>query len=167
MPAAGNSHVMASGDPQLSLGMNGITGQVILPGDRLLVACEFNSLSMDANSSAVNDTCAMDLMVYSALPHTEVCTADASTLFYESSPGNMKRSSTLLPDPYPLWRPLQYTSILSNQVRLGAAAAAAAAAWVPGVKRSSCRRKPLAALAVQKAAADGCWKAGYSWVHRD
>jgi hypothetical protein len=107
---------MASGNPQLSLGMNGITGQVILPGDRLLVACEFNSLSMDLNSSAVNDTCAMDLMVYSALPHSEVCQTDASTLFYESSPGNMQRSATLLPDPYPLWRPPQYTSSLSNQV---------------------------------------------------
>jgi hypothetical protein len=106
---------MASGNPQLSLGMNGITGQVILPGDRLLVACEFNSLSMDLNSSAVNDTCSMDLMVYSALPHSEVCQADASTLFYENSPGNMQRSATLLPDPYPLWRPLQYTSILSNK----------------------------------------------------
>ncbi|KAF6253795.1 hypothetical protein COO60DRAFT_389579 [Scenedesmus sp. NREL 46B-D3] len=121
-PFQSDSHVMASGNPQLSLGMNGITGQVILPGDRLLVACEFNSLSMDLNSSAVNDTCSMDLMVYSPLPHSEVCQADASTLFYDTSPGNMQRTATLLPDPYPLWRPLQYTSTFSNQSILGAAA---------------------------------------------
>ncbi|WIA20351.1 hypothetical protein OEZ85_006182 [Tetradesmus obliquus] len=121
-PFQSASHVMASGDPQLSLGLAGITGQVILPGDRLLVACEFNSLGMDANASAVNDTCSMDLAVYSALPHNEVCQADASRLFYETSPGNMKRSASLLPDPYPLWRPLQYDTVLSNQTILGNAA---------------------------------------------
>ncbi|KAF8067346.1 pam-b [Scenedesmus sp. PABB004] len=104
----GHGHVVASGDPQQPQGFNPVQPQVIWPGDRLTVACDFDSsdktVAVGAGPTHEHEMCNMYLMVYSPLPHIEMC-SDGSSMVDERSPGNMPRAAALLPDPFPLWRP--------------------------------------------------------------
>jgi hypothetical protein len=104
----GKGHVVAAGDPQKPQGFNPVQSQVIWPGDHLTVACDFDSsdksVSVGAGPTHEHEMCNMYLMVYSALPHIEMC-SDGSSMVDERSPGNMPRAAALLPDPFPLWKP--------------------------------------------------------------
>jgi peptidylamidoglycolate lyase len=119
----GRGHVVASGDPQKPQGFNPVQSQVIWPGDHLTVACDFDSsdksVTVGAGPTHEHEMCNMYLMVYSALPHIEMC-SDGSSMVDERSPGNMPRAAALLPDPFPLWKPPQPTDAV-NKVRRRAA----------------------------------------------
>jgi peptidylamidoglycolate lyase len=83
------------------------------------VACDFDSsdksVTVGAGPTHEHEMCNMYLMVYSALPHIEMC-SDGSSMVDERSPGNMPRAAALLPDPFPLWKPPQPTDAV-NKVR--------------------------------------------------
>ncbi|WIA13049.1 hypothetical protein OEZ86_006342 [Tetradesmus obliquus] len=115
----GKGHVLAAGDPQKPQGFNPVQSQVIWPGDHLTVACDFDSsdksVSVGAGPTHEHEMCNMYLMVYSALPHMEMC-SDGSSMVDERSPGNMPRAAALLPDPFPLWKPPQPSDAANKSV---------------------------------------------------
>ncbi|KAF6260690.1 PHM/PNGase F domain-containing protein [Scenedesmus sp. NREL 46B-D3] len=115
----GTGHVVAAGDPQKPQGFSPVEPQVIWPGDRLTVACDFDSsgksVSVGAGPSHDHEMCNMYLMVYAALPHIEMCN-DGSSMVDERSPGNMPRAAALLPDPFPLWKPPRLTDAANKSV---------------------------------------------------
>lgn len=100
--------MVAAGNPQRAQGFRSVTSEVIWPGERLTVTCAFDSSDRSTGITAgpdhQHDMCSMQLMVYSPLPHTDVCINGASAVT-EAAPGNMPRAATILPDPFPLWKP--------------------------------------------------------------
>eukprot|EP00878_Enallax_costatus_P000444 GHUV01000535.1.p1 GENE.GHUV01000535.1~~GHUV01000535.1.p1 ORF type:complete len:875 (+),score=241.60 GHUV01000535.1:368-2992(+) len=105
---SGKGDIIAVGDPQAPQGFNAVQSSVIWPGEHLNVVCDFDSSGKTAAVAAgpthAHEMCNMYLMVYSAIPHIEMCNNGAS-LADERSPGNMPRAAVLLPDPFPLWKP--------------------------------------------------------------
>lgn len=108
LSGAGKGDVLALGDPQAPQGFNPVTSSVIWPGEHLNVVCDFdssmNTAAVTAGPTHAHEMCNMYLMVYSAIPHIEMCN-DGTGLADERSPGNMFRAAVLLPDPFPLWKP--------------------------------------------------------------
>ncbi|GBF95833.1 peptidyl-glycine alpha-amidating monooxygenase A precursor [Raphidocelis subcapitata] len=100
--------VLAHGDPQAPQGFNPVTPSAIHPGDPLTVTCLFNSSAVDhpvsAGPSHDHEMCNMYLMVYSAIPHIEMC-SDGEGLVADTQPGNLPRAAGARPDPSPGWRP--------------------------------------------------------------
>ena len=101
---------LASGDPLAPQGFNPVQQSTIWPGDRLTVTCDFNSTvqkqSVAAGPTHEHEMCNMYLMVYSNMPHIEMC-ADGTGLVGDQSPGNLPKQAALVPDPYPLWKPFE------------------------------------------------------------
>lgn len=114
---AGKGEIIAAGDPQAPQGFNPVKSSVIWPGEHLTVACDFDSSGMTVAVSAgpthEHEMCNMYLMVYSAVPHIEMCN-DGSSLVDERSPGNMPRAAVLLTDPFPLWKPPKPTDMVNG-----------------------------------------------------
>lgn len=102
--------MIASGDPQQPQGFNPTEAKVLWPGDRLSVACNFDSTghseAVGAGPTHEHEMCNMYLMVYSPVPHIEMC-SDGMSMVDEHTPGNMPRNAALIPDPFPLWKPPQ------------------------------------------------------------
>jgi hypothetical protein len=125
---AGPVDIIADGDPLQPQGFSPVASKTLWPGERLNVSCEFDSSDRDAPVSAgpdhVHEMCNMYLMVYSALPHLEMC-SDGATWADEASPGNLRRGDSVVPDPYPRWAPPAPADVLRDKVR----ARAVCAAW--------------------------------------
>lgn len=108
-----HKHVVAAGNPQKAHGFTRVVSEVIWPGDHLTVTCMYDA--SERRPIHDHELCNMHLMLYSSLPHVELCT-DGSTVVDERAPGNMQRAARLLPDPFPLWRPVKPTENIGNGV---------------------------------------------------
>ncbi|KAI8471286.1 MAG: PHM/PNGase F domain-containing protein [Monoraphidium minutum] len=99
---------LAKGDPLAPQGFNPVARRTIFPGDPLTVTCAFDSSGVDRVVSAGpthdHEMCNMYLMVYSAIPHIEMCN-DGEGIVSDAQPGSLPRGAALLPDPFPGWRP--------------------------------------------------------------
>jgi hypothetical protein len=99
---------MAKGDPLAPQGFNPVERRTIYPGDPLSVTCVFDSSGVDhpvqAGPTHDHEMCNMYLMVYSTLPHIEMCN-DGAGMVSDAQPGNLPTSGVALLDPYPGWRP--------------------------------------------------------------
>jgi hypothetical protein len=103
--------LLAQGDPQAPQGFNPSPAKVLYPGDPITATCDFDSreASRDVHAGATHgdEMCNLYLMLYSPLPHLEMC-ADGSSLTDDRSPGNLppeRLGARFLPDPYPRWKP--------------------------------------------------------------
>jgi hypothetical protein len=114
---------LAAGDPQAPQGFNPVTNHVLWPGDKLTTTCDFDSSKQTsvvrAGATHTNEMCNLYMMVYSALPHLEMC-SDGAGVVGDTSPGNIAPGSSVLPDPYPLFKPFDPTAKLGGVRRLAA-----------------------------------------------
>jgi hypothetical protein len=108
---------LASGNPQAPQGFNPVTHHVLWPGDRLTTTCDFDSSKQTdvvrAGATHTNEMCNLYMMVYSSLPHLEMC-SDGAGVVGDGSPGNIPLGGALLPDPYPLFKPFDPNAKLAG-----------------------------------------------------
>jgi hypothetical protein len=164
-PLPGGFDIIAKGDPLAPQGFNPVERHTIYPGDPLSVTCVFDSTGVDhvvqAGPTHDHEMCNMYLMVYSTLPHIEMCN-DGSVTVADKQPGNLPADGMALPDPYPHWKPPLPADKASGKVR-------PRAAWGPAFSlRRTTHRRPGRRAGVGWAAtgASGpCLEQAKPWAH--
>eukprot|EP00197_Chlamydomonas_leiostraca_P013619 CAMPEP_0202860488 /NCGR_PEP_ID=MMETSP1391-20130828/2163_1 /ASSEMBLY_ACC=CAM_ASM_000867 /TAXON_ID=1034604 /ORGANISM="Chlamydomonas leiostraca, Strain SAG 11-49" /LENGTH=823 /DNA_ID=CAMNT_0049539651 /DNA_START=226 /DNA_END=2694 /DNA_ORIENTATION=+ len=100
--------VVATNNPQLPQAFYPVKQQVIWPGDRLKVTCDFDSTSRStptyAGSTHNDEMCNMYMMVYGHHPIISMCDGDSFQVG-EDTPGVLPRAASFAPDPCPFWQP--------------------------------------------------------------